>query len=228
MTKITKAEFDALPESLKSKFIADGDGYQLQEEDVEGLKKSKADILKEKKDLQDKYEELAKFKAEADKAAADAKQKDLEAKGEYEKAQKERDKAWEERLKAASDENASILSTLHRERLSSELTARGVLPDRVSYLAGELLAQTEFKRTDDGFAITKKGGIGDADEFNSMIEAAKQKTPFFFGSTTQTGGGASGSGNNSGNANTITRAQYDASPHQYGAQLAKGELAVVD
>ncbi len=69
-TKITKAEFDTLPDSLKTKFKADGDDYLLDEvtEDVEGLKRSKAEILAEKKRIQDERDELRKFKTDHEQA----------------------------------------------------------------------------------------------------------------------------------------------------------------
>jgi hypothetical protein len=199
MAKITKAEYDALPESLKAEFVADGDGYALQKEDVEGLKKSKADILAEKKKLSDELEELKKFKAEREADAAKQKQADLEAKGEYEKALKEKEKAWNERFEAEKAEKESLFADIKRERLTNELVKRGALADRAGYLVGELDAHLELAKDDTGkFTLKKKGGIGDAAEFDSVIEAAKQKTPFFFAASGASGSGASGSQQSSG------------------------------
>lgn len=208
--KITKAEYDALPDSLKAKFEADGDGYQMVEEDVEGLKKSKADILREKKELQDKLADLEKFKTEHEAAANEAAQKELEAAGKYKEALAEREKAWQERDAEKEARINSILGNLHRERLQTELTKRGVLPDRVSYIAGEFLANTEFVESDGGFVLKKKGGIGDAAEFEAMIEAAKKSTPFFFAPNGASGSGASGSGGSTAaSGNTMPKSQWD-------------------
>ena len=72
-TTITQAEFETLPESLKSKFTPMGEDFSLIEEDVAGLRKSKELILAEKKRLEQEggieamareYEELKRFKAE--------------------------------------------------------------------------------------------------------------------------------------------------------------------
>ena len=210
-TKITKAEFETLPDALKAKFAADGDDFVLNEEDVEGLKKSKAEILAEKKAIQDEAAELRKFKAEYEANQAKAKQADLEAKGEYEKALKEKEKAWEDRFKSEQSERSTLLSDIKRERLTNELVKRGVLPDRASYLVSELDGIVDLVKGDNGYQLQKKGGIGDAAEFESVIAAAKEKTPFFFAANGASGSGASGSGNNGGSsAKTVTRAQWDA------------------
>jgi DNA repair exonuclease SbcCD ATPase subunit len=198
--QITKAEHDALPDSLKAKFQASGDAYELIEEDVEGLKKSKAEILQEKKDLQAKLAEADKFRKEHEAAQAKAAEADLEAKGKYEEAIAAKEKAWNERFEAEKAEKESLFADIKRERLTNELVKRGALADRAGYLVGELDAETElYKRTDNGkYDLRKKGGIGDAAEFDVVIEAAKQKTPFFFAAQGASGSGASGSNGNGG------------------------------
>lgn len=209
-TKITKAEYEVLPDSLKAKFNASGDEFVLVEEDVEGLKKSKAEILEEKKRLQAERDELARFKAEKEAEAAKAKQADLEAKGEYEKALKEKEKAWKERLEAESAEKESLFADIKRERLTNELVKRGVLADRANYLVSELDAEIELAKDDNGkYTLKKKGGIGDATEFDAVIEAAKQKTPFFFAASSASGSGASPSSGTGGNAKTMPRTQFE-------------------
>lgn len=211
-TKITKAEFDALPESLKTKFVASGDAYDLIEEDVEGLKKSKADILKEKKELQDQLTELAKFKADHEAKEAEAAIADNEAKGKYEEAIAAKEKAWNERFEAANAEKTSLFADIKRERLTNELVKRGALADRAGYLVGELDAALELTKDESGqFKLTKKGGIGDAAEFDAVIEAAKQKTPFFFAASGASGSGASGSGTGTGTSKTMARSAFESS-----------------
>lgn len=210
MTKITKAEFEALPDSLKAKFTASGDDYVLQEEDVEGLKKSKAEILQEKKDLQAKFDELAKFKAEHEANEQKVVQADLEAKGKYEEAIAAKEKAWNERFESEKLEKESLFADIKRERLTNELVKRGALADRAGYLVGELDAEMELVKGDSGYQLKKKGGIGDATEFDSVIEAAKQKTPFFFAANGASGSGASGSQTAATvTGKTIPKAQWD-------------------
>jgi hypothetical protein len=223
MTKLTQAEFETLPDSLKPKFKADGDAYLLIEEDVDGLKKSKAEILEEKKRIQAERDELAQFKAEQEAKEAAAKLADQEANGEYKKALAEREKAWNERLEGIEAEKNTLFADVKRERLTNELVKRGALADRASYLVGELDANTELTKGDDGkYVLRKKGGIGDAAEFDSVIEAARQNTPFFFAATTASGSGASGSGSNGGStAKTMPATQFHAMSVQEQAAFIK-------
>jgi hypothetical protein len=214
---------------LKVKFTTtDKESYELAEEDVEGLKKSKADILTEKKALQDKLDELTKFKTEKEAEAQKAKVNKLEEEQEYKKALAEKEKAWNERFDAEKAEKESLFADIKRERLTNELVKRGALADRAGYLVGELDAHLELAKDEAGkFTLKKKGGIGDATEFDSVIEAAKQKTPFFFAASGASGSGASGSQQSSGSGNQIKRSQYDANPGQYADALGKGELTLV-
>lgn len=214
--KIAKAEYEALPDSVKPKFTQDGDAYVLQEEDVEGLKKSKAEILEEKKKIQAERDELAKFKAEKEAEAAKNKQSELEAKGEYEKALAEKEKAWAERYEAEKAEKSAMLADVHRERLENELIKRGALPDRASYLVGDLIGETELFKGENGrYAIKKKGGIGDAAEFDGLISGMKESKGFFFQATNASGSGASGSQQqSSGGSSQWTRAQWDSASTQ--------------
>lgn len=226
--KITKAEYEALPDSLKSEFTADGDDYVLQKEDVEGLKKSKAEILAEKKKLADRLDELEKFKNEREAAEKQAKVAKLEEEQEYKKALAEKEKAWNERFDAEKAEKESLFADIKRERLTNELVKRGALADRAGYLVGELDAALELAKGEDGkFTLKKKGGIGDAAEFDSVIEAAKQKTPFFFAASGASGSGASGSQQSSGNAKTMPESQFDSlSPQDQAAFIKDGGTPV--
>ena len=87
-------------------------------------------------------------------------------------------------------------------------------------------ASGEFELGDD-LSLRLKSGIGDAKEVDGFISKLREATPAFFSPTTQTGGGASGSGNNGGNAKTITAEQYNANFAQYSEAVGKGEIQVV-
>lgn len=227
--KISKAEFDALPEAVKAKFEADGDEYVLQEQDVEGLKKSKAEILEEKKRIQAERDELAKFKADKEAEANKAEEEKAKKAGEFEKVLEQKEKAWKERFDSLTADKESLFTDVKRERLTNELIKRGVLPDRANYLVGEMDAEIELAKDDNGkYTIKKKGGIGDAAEFDAMINEAKQAKPFFFAANGASGSGASGSQQASGNGRTISRKEYDANPTQYSKQLAAREITITD
>ena len=242
-TKISKADHDDLDDSLKTLYIADGDGFKLDAdfEDVTGLKNKAAELLAEQKKLKAAMagfdgidpEEYKALKAAAEKAEDEK----LKASGDIDAIRAQ----YEERVKAEvakvqlafeqqQSENAAILATLKRERLANILTEKGVLPDRVKYVVHEMDGETELIRGDNGFDIRKKGGIGDAPEFDAMIEGVKTHSPFFFAATNAAGSGASGSDNNGGNAGgkTVTRQAYENNPMAYVKALSAGELTLTD
>lgn len=208
-TQITKAEFDALPDSLKTKFQVVGDEYLLDEPDVTGLKKNKEDILVELAALKKKYEGVDPDKARtALEAAAKAEDERARKEGEFDKLLEQREAAWSERISALTTERDTILSNLHREAVKSELVKRGGLPDRVDYLAGEIVGTTEFSLGESGGVLKKKGGIGDAAELDALFTDHRQSKPFFFASDNASGSGASGSDKQGGGIpKTATKAE---------------------
>lgn len=225
--KISKAEFDALPESLKAKFAADGENYALQEEDVEGLKKSKAEILAEKKRIQDERDELAKFKAEKEALETEAATEAEKKAGEFAKVEQRYKDRIAEIEKQAAEKESGFLNNLKRERLKNFLQEKGVLADRAAYALTDTFDQFDLVSDEQGFSLKLKNGIGDAKELDTAVEALKAKAPFLFAASGASGSGASGSQQTSGNSNQIKRSQYDANPMQYAAALGKGELTVV-
>jgi len=201
---LTKEQHDALDDSLKTYYVATQDGgYEL--DGVGSIQRAlEAEKAKRttKPELVAEIEELRKFKADQEAATSKAAEADLEKKGQYEALLAAKEKAWGERLEAVAKEKDSLLISTHRERLTNELIKRGALPDRAGYLVGELEGATELVTGENGFTLKKKGGIGDADEFDAMIEATKQKTPFFFAADNASGSGANGSGNGANGGQT--------------------------
>jgi len=168
-------------------------------------------VLKKNRELLKRNHELARQLAEIKPIAERAKGFDFESaqqaieeakraeeeklakKGDFETLLAQKSKAYEERLETERREKETIYSTLKQEKLALELIAKGVLPDRVHYLVKEMSEQVELGTTETGFVLRKKGGIGDADEFNALVEEMKSRSPFFFGAslTPGTGGQAS-------------------------------------
>ncbi len=213
---IAKEAFDALSDELKTFYVAtqDGKGYEL-----EGVGSIQRALTEEKAkkatkpELLTEVEELRKFKEAAEAAKLEAANKDLEAQGKYEEALQAKETAWKTRLDTEAAEKESLFADVKRERLTNELVKRGALADRAGYLVGELDTAMELVKGESGYELRKKGGIGDAAEFDSVIEAAKAKTPFFFAANGASGSGASGSDNNGGSsAKTMPIAQYHALP----------------
>jgi hypothetical protein len=173
-------------------------------ENPEAVLRKNRELLKRNHDL---AKQLAEIKPIADRAKDfdfDAATQALEAtrraeeeklakKGDFEKLLEQKSRAYEERLDNERKEKEQIYSTLKQEKLALELIAKGVLPDRVQYLVKELTDKVELGTTENGFVLRKKGGIGDADEFNALVDEMKTQSPFFFASQVSAGTGGQSS-----------------------------------
>ena len=204
---VSKDAFEKLAEELKGFYVPteDGKGYEL--EGIGSIQRAlEAEKVKKttKPELVQELEDLKKFKEEHEAKAAEAAQNDLIEQKKYEEAIAAKEKAWNERFETEKTEKESLFADIKRERLTNELIKRGALPDRAGYLVGELDPEMELVKGDSGYQLKKKGGIGDATEFDAVIETAKQKTPFFFAASGASGSGASGSNGNGGNGDTST------------------------
>lgn len=224
---IAKEAFDALSDELKTFYVAtqDGKGYEL--EGVGSIQRALADEKAKKAtkpELLTEIEELRKFKEEQEAKVADAESEKRIAEGKYKEDLEAKEAAWKQRLEQAETASTALLGDVKRERLTNELVKRGVLADRAAYLVHDLDAEIELVKGDSGYQLKKKGGIGDATEFDAVIEAAKAKTPFFFAATNASGSGASGSeGGGGGNAKTMPHAQWKGlSPQEQAAFIKDG------
>ena len=173
-------------------------------ENPEAVLKKNRELLKRNHEL---ARQLAEMKPIADKAkdfdfdsaqraleeSRRAEEEKLAKKGDFETLLQQKSKAYEERIETERREKEQIYSTLKQEKLALELIAKGVLPDRVHYLVKEMNEQVELGTTETGFVLRKKGGIGDADEFNALVEEMKSRSPFFFGASLSPGTGGQAS-----------------------------------
>jgi len=182
--------------------------------DAQAVLKQNEELLSELKRIKPLAKQAEGFDFEKAKAALEAQEKAelerLTKKGEWDKLKEQLDLRHTEDLKKAQAQTDEIRSVLHKEKLTNKLIEKGVLPDRAKYLVNDLLSQTELVIEDNKFDVKKIGGIGDAVEFDAMIESAKQASPFFFAANGASGSGAHGSnGNGGGSAKSVTRAQWD-------------------
>ena len=223
---LSKEAFDKLGEELKGFYVPTEDqkGYEL-----EGIGSIQRALAKEKAaktptpELLSEVEQLRKFKTDQGAAAAKAAEKDLEAQGKYEEALAIKEKAWQERIDKEAADKAQLLTRLHNEAAKSELIKRGGIPERVDYLAAEIVSQTEFELGEAGAVLRKKGGIGDAAELEAMFGEAKNAKPFFFAADGASGSGASGSDGTGGGGKTMPHAQWKAlSPKDQAAFISSG------
>jgi hypothetical protein len=210
---LTAGDFETLDASLKSFYLQSGENYILDAEGVEdvyALKKNKSEILAEKKREQERADALAARLAEIEAKENEAAEIEQKAAGAFkELEEKLRAKLSETETKAQEREN-QLLNNFKTERLKNELTARGVLSDRAKYALADIADQVELASDETGFSLKVKNGIGDAKEFDTLIEGLKAQSPFFFAANNASGSGASGSQGNGGNAKTMGRAEYEA------------------
>lgn len=243
-TKLGKADFDALDESLKSFYVPDGDNYKLDAdyEDVTGLKNKNAELLKKLKEIEAASKRYEGLDPDAARAALEAQQKAAEEKlkeeGNFEKIKQSFEERLaqaqaeaEEKIKAAIADKEKVLSTLKYEHLSNVLTKKGVDPKRVNGLVRLVGDEVEIIPGERGFQLRKVGAvIGDEQEFNALVDSWKQNpdTDYFFAPTVPQGSGASGSDGIASGGKTITRAEYDSNPVKYASQLASREITITD
>lgn len=229
---LSASDFSALDETLKTFYVQSGDNYVLDAEgveDVEGLKKSKAQILQEKKDLQAKLDEMNKFKSEYEASKTAEEEKRMKEAGEFAELEKKLRAKITETEEAYKQKEASLLNSFKTERLKNELTAKGVLADRAKYALADISEQVELVPGEQGFSLKVKNGIGDAKEFDALIDGLKQSSPFFFAANNATGSGASGSESNTGgNAKQVPKAQWDAMDVKAQAAFIKSGGSIAD
>lgn len=235
-TRISKADFDALADILKTEYIPEGDGYKLDAdyEDVTGLKAKRDELLAETKRLKDLAKGFEGLDPEAARkaiaAAQAAEDERLKANGEFETLTKQLKDRHEKELEAANSRASAIISNLRREKIATLAISKGVKPERVrsAIAEGDLDSVLDLNETD--FSIRTKEGIGDAKDVDAVFDALKARADWLFAADTNPGSGASGSGNGSSNANakTWTRSQWDAADSNARSEFAAAKGVVTD
>lgn len=186
--------------------------------DPEAVLRKNRELLAENAKLKTLAEKAKSFDFDAAMQALDAQKRAEEEKlakrGEYEKLIEQKTRAYEERIEAERRDRARLENTLKHEKLANVLVEKGVLADRVQYLVKELADSLELNQTETGFTLRKTGGVGDATEFDALIEDVRQRSPFFFAANLTTGTGGFGStANGTGSAKKwadLTRAEKTA------------------
>lgn len=200
--KISKAEYDALPEGVKSLFTENGEGFISQTEADKGLKEANDKLLSELKQKGDVLKQFEGLDANAAKIALDqmkkVEEKKLLDKQKFDEVLETYKTEYEGKLTAASSEKEQLLSNLKRERLTNFLVEKGVLPDRAKFALTEIGDGVELESNENGFTLKKSGGIGDVKEMDALVEGLKQNSAFLFKAETASGSGASGSNSSGG------------------------------
>ena len=224
-TKVSKADYDALEESLKAHYVADGENYKLDAdyEDVTGLKNKNGELLADLKKFKEQYEGIDPEVARKSIAELEAARRE---KMTAEELHKEDLKKIRQELDAANQRSRALLET-QAERDLERALAKHLRAEKIEDASIILRAKNLKWEEQDGKPIWKTIS-GEPVDFDTLIPSFQATKGDWFEAKTQTGGGASGSGNNNGNSKSITRAQYDANPHAYAEALGKRELAITD
>lgn len=178
------------------------DNQQAAIRDAEAVLRKNEELLAENRKLKQVARQAEGFDFERARTAIEAleraEEEKLAKKGEFDKLLEQKQRAWEERISGIAAERDGILTNLKREKLANVLAEKGVLPDRARFLVRELESDIELASDESGFSLRKVGGVGDAAEFDAIVETVKQKYPFFFGASLNPGSGASGQGGTGG------------------------------
>lgn len=170
--------------------------------DPEAVLRKNRELLEENARLKRERMGLENFDIEKAREALQQVQKmeedGMRKRGEYEKLLEREKTARQQEIEAERQRRTLLESKLKEEKLAMALVESGVLPDRVGYLVKELSERVDLAIGDDGIALRTRGGIGDAAEFNALVEDVRHRSPFFFAANIV--GGTGGSGSTGGNA----------------------------
>lgn len=203
-TRLGKADYDALEESLKSHYVADGDSYKLDAdyEDVTGLKAKNAELLAELKKRSDIVKQFEGLDAEEAKNAlaqlSKIEEDKLLSKQKFDEVLAKRTKEFEEKLAAAEQRNKQLFDTQAERDLHLALAKNGVRSDKIEDAAIVLRAKHIKAVEDGGKPVWRSMDDTETHDLDKFISGLTTSKADWFEARTQTGGGASGSGNNGG------------------------------
>ncbi|MGI8542038.1 MAG: hypothetical protein ACR2MD_00995 [Aridibacter sp.] len=203
--KLSKAEYDELPETVKSLFVEDGeDTYISQTEADASLKTKNSELLD---DLKKRERELKAFDGlDADKAKqaitqmSEIEDKKLMSKQAFDELLEKREKEYKEKFDKIQDSYNKRFAGEADKDLQIKLIAAGVREDRAEDLS-IILKSKHIKAVDeDGSTVWKTSDTEQTVDLDTFIPSLKDSKADFFKPTGASGSGASGSGNN-GNSN---------------------------
>lgn len=196
--------------------------------DAEAVLRKNQELLAENAKLKAVARQAEGFDFDRAKAAIEAleraEEEKLAKKGEFDKLLEQKQKAWEERISDVSGRYETLRANLKREKLTNVLAEKGVLPDRSKFLVKELEAQIELHEDEKGLILRKVGGVGDAAEFDAIVEKVKAEYPFFFGASLAPGSGASGSSGNGAGASGRRWSELSVAEKTAAIREAGGDL----
>ena len=173
--KITKAEYDALPEMMKGLYKAEGDGYvatfktaEEHEQEVSGLKPQNAALIGEKKDAKKKAEEAeAERQRIADEKSASA--GDVEAlRTSYEKKLSDQKTGFEAQIQQLTGTVTSLTVGSAAKDLSAQLFGKNAA------IAGHLVSSRLTMEDVNGVPTVRVLGADGKPSAASLDDLAKE------------------------------------------------------
>lgn len=211
---ITAELFEQLTDAEKPHFVANGDVYELKVEDVTGLKAKRDELLaelKKKNDITKQFEGLNPEEArKALTALSEMENKKLADKGRFDELLAKREQDWKAQLAEKDAFASSVMNGFKQKELALTLLEKGVRKEYLDLAGLKLDGQIEVENKNGTLQLRVKDGIGDAAEFDALVEGLKTKYPALFEPNGASGSGASGSNGNGGNAKTMSKVQWDA------------------
>jgi hypothetical protein len=195
--KITKAEHDALPDSLKTQFKPEGDGFVLEDEDVTGLKAKRDELLADLKRVKDDAAAKAERLAALEREQAKIEDEKLTKKGEWD-ALRERMEAKHAEEVARLQKEIETRDQAQAERdLQMKLVTSGVKPKYAEDLAAVLKSKHIKPVNENGKMLWRTLDDTETVDLDKFIPTLRDTKGDFFESTLTPGSGASG-GHNKG------------------------------
>lgn len=195
--RLGKADHDALEESLKSLYAADGDEFVLDiegEDGLTGLRNKREELLRELKKVTDKFDGI-------DPDAAKQALADLETARREKLTADERHAEDLKKLQTDMDtvkrRNKDLFNASADRDLLTALANAKVRNEKIEDAAIILRAKHLKAHEVDGKPVWKDTDGKEAD-LNAYITGLQGSKADWFEPSTQPGGGASGSGNNNG------------------------------
>lgn len=228
-TKLSKADYEALSDHLKTEYIPDGEGYKLDAdyEDVTGLLAKRDELLKEQIKLKDAMKAFEGLDAEAAKAAL-AKVNEIEdgqlvKKQQFDELFTKKKGEWDTEKTALETKINAMTSRAAQQQLAVKLGANGIKPTMAEDLA-EIIISKHLNYVEDGGEINWKTKDGlETVDLDKYIPSLKESKADYFASTMGGGSGASGSEGKGGSAKTMPHAQWkELTPQAQAAFIKEG------
>lgn len=222
---ISKADFDALSDELKTLYVSDGDNYKLDDdrEDVTGLKNKNKELLEKLVGLKD-FEGLDAADIKAKLAKLEEQETaDQVAKGKWEELEQKLKTKHGEEKEALEKRLNAIIGTTAQKDLQLALVAAGVKENLAEDLAISLTTKSIKHVEDGGKVIWKTLDDTETVDLAKYIPGLKESKADYFKSDLGTGSGATGSDGTGGGGKTMPHAQWKAlSPKDQAAFISSG------